>query len=204
MARVSYRVRYTAANGIPLGAETRDNIFRALFLDTGLVASALGLTGLDVFRERDLLGVSSGALCEQAVGQHLLHSQPLYREPEVHFWTREKAGSTAEVDYVVAEGPEVIPVEVKAGRTGTLKSMHVFLREKGRGFGIRLNGDVPSVMDARTSIPGGPDVPFRLLSLPLYMVGQVRRLARVCLGLPAQPATGTGGAIRPTTSRRRR
>ena len=184
-ARVAYRVRHTAANGIPLEAETRDTVFRTLFLDSGLVASALGLTGLDVAQERDLLGARSGSLCEQFVGQHLLYSQPFYRAPELHFWTREKAGSSAEVDYVIAEGPGIVPVEVKAGRTGTLKSLHLFLREKGRTFGIRLNADVPSVMDARTSLPDGRDIPFRLLSLPLYLVGQVRRLSRECLGLPA-------------------
>jgi predicted AAA+ superfamily ATPase len=185
LARVAYRVCHTAANGIPLAAETRDNVFRMLFLDSGLVASALGLTGLDVVQERNLLGIRSGALCEQVVGQHLLNSHPFYREPELHFWTREKTGSSAAVDYVIAEGPEIVPIEVKAGRTGTLKSLHVFLREKERAFGIRLNSDVPSLLDAKTSFPGGADVPFRLLSLPLYLVGQVRRLSRECLNLPA-------------------
>ena len=186
LARVAYRVRHAAANGIPLEAEARENAFRVLFLDSGLVASALGLTGLDVVQERDLLGNRAGALCEQVVGQHLLHSQPFYREPELHFWTREKAGSSAEVDYVISEGPEVIPIEVKAGRTGALKSLHLFLREKSRSFGIRLNGDVPSLLDARTSLPDGADIPFKFLSLPLYLVGQVRRLSRESLGLPAR------------------
>ncbi|MBM4395589.1 MAG: hypothetical protein FJ087_07860 [Deltaproteobacteria bacterium] len=72
----------------------------------------------------------------------------------------------------------MIPIEVKAGRTGTLKSLHVFLKEKGRSFGVRINGDLPSLLDARTSITGAPDIPFRLLSVPLYLVGQVRRLCR--------------------------
>jgi hypothetical protein len=30
----------------------------------------------------------------------------------------------------------------------------------------------------QTALPGGPNIPYRLLSLPLYMVGQVRRLIR--------------------------
>ncbi len=182
MARVAYRVRHTAANGIPLEAQARDKVFRVLFLDCGLVASGLGLTGLDLLAREDPLGVQAGALCDQFVGQHLLYSQPLYRDPEVHFWTREKAGSSAEVDFVIAEGPQVVPIEVKSGRTGTLKSLHLFVKEKQRPFAIRLNADVPSLLDARTSVAGGDDVPFRLLSLPLYLVGQVRRLAREATG----------------------
>ena len=86
--------------------------------------------------------------------------------------------SSAEVDYVIAVGGKVVPVEVKAGRTGSLKSLHVFLREKGQDFGLRFNSDVPSLLDAETSLADGKNRPFRLLSLPLYMAGQALRLCR--------------------------
>lgn len=178
-ARVAHRVRHSASNGIPLGAEVKDNVFKILFLDVGLVSTALGLSLLDLERAQDLLLVNAGALCEQAVGQHLLHSQPLYQEPDLFFWTRDKASSSAEVDYVITEGQQIIPVEVKAGKTGRLKSLHSFLREKRRTTGVRFNSDCPSLMNAQTSLADGHNVPFRLLSLPLYMVGQARRLARV-------------------------
>ena len=69
-------------------------------------------------------------------------------------------------------------VEVKAGKTGALKSLHVFLDEKQRAFGLRFNTDAPSLLDARTSIAGRESRPFRLLSLPIYLVGQARRLCR--------------------------
>jgi len=52
------------------------------------------------------------------------------------YWAREKRGSAAEVDYVISQGREIIPVEVKAGKTGTLKSLHLFLREKGRRLAV--------------------------------------------------------------------
>jgi hypothetical protein len=74
----------------------------------------------------------------------------------------------------------VVPVEVKAGKTGTLKSLHYFLREKGLAFGVRLNADTPSLLDAATALPDGRNIRFRLLSLPLYLVGQVRRMVRTC------------------------
>jgi hypothetical protein len=66
-------------------------------------------------------------------------------------------------------------VEVKAGKTGTLKSLHVFIKEKQLSYGVRFNADIPSCLDIATSLPGKP-VMFKLLSLPLYMVEEVQRI----------------------------
>jgi hypothetical protein len=82
---------------------------------------------------------------------------------------------------VISVGGVVVPVEVKAGKTGTLKSLHVFLREKEREFGLRLNTDVPSLLEAQAPEFGGVKRPFRLLSLPLYMAEEAARLCRECL-----------------------
>ena len=128
--------------------------------------------------ESDVMLVNSGAVCEQFVGQHLLYAGAPYAEPDLHCWMREKSQSSAEVDYVISVGGKVVPVEVKAGRTGSLKSLHVFLREKGRDFGLRFNTDIPSLLDAETSLADGKNRSFRLLSLPLYMAGQALRLCR--------------------------
>ena len=178
MARVAHRVRHSSANGVPLGAEAKERVFKLLFLDVGLVSAGLGLTFLDIEKAHGPLPANAGALCEQVVGQHLLYSLPFYQEPALFYWTREKASSSAEVDYVIAEGRDIVPVEVKAGKTGRLKSLHSFLREKQRPLGVRFNSDLPSLLEARTALADGRNVPFRLLSLPLYMVGQTRRLVR--------------------------
>ncbi len=176
LARVAYRVRHTAANGVPLGAEADERRFKALFLDVGLMATASGLTLLDLEQAEDVMMVNRGALCEQLVGQHLLYSAPPWEEPQLFYWAREKRGSSAEVDYVISQGREIIPVEVKAGKAGTLKSLHLFLREKGKRLAVRLSSAPPSVLEATTSLSDGRNVPFRLISLPLYLVGQLRRL----------------------------
>jgi len=180
-AGIAHRVRHSAANGIPLGAEASDRAFKVLFLDVGLLCRSAGLTIADLEGAEDVMLVNTGAICEQFVGQHLLQTGETYDEPEVFCWMREKAQSNAEVDYLMSVGRTVIPVEVKSGKTGTLKSLHVFMREKRRDFGLRLNSDVPSVLDAKTSLADGNNRPFRLLSLPLYMVEQAPRLCRACL-----------------------
>jgi predicted AAA+ superfamily ATPase len=178
MARVCHRVRHSSANGVPLGAGASDRHFKVLFMDVGLLCRSCGLGLSDLESAEDPILVNAGAVCEQFVGQHLLHSGKLYEEPSLHCWIRSKRQSNAEVDYVISLGQTIVPVEVKAGKTGSLKSLHLFLREKDRDFGLRFCSDVPSLLQARTSLADGNNRPFRLLSLPFYMIGQARRLCR--------------------------
>lgn len=182
LARVTHRVRHTAANGVPLGAEADDRNFKVLFMDVGLLCRSCGLGAADIEAAEDVMLVNAGAVCEQFIGQHLLYSRPFYEEPELYRWMRQKRSSAAEVDYVTAIGQQIVPVEVKAGKTGTLKSLHLFLMEKRRELGLRFNSDRPSLLDGETSVAGRARKHFRLLSLPLYMVGQARRLCREVMG----------------------
>lgn len=175
MARVAYKVHHTSANGVPLGAEVDERNFKALYMDVGLMCSALHLSLLDLRRE-DLSLVNDGAIAEQFIGQHLLYGCAWYETPNLYYWMREAKSAAAEVDYVIAQGQQVIPVEIKAGKTGTLKSLHRFLLEKQRSFGLRFNGDIPSLRRDSTQKADKTRLEFELLSLPLYMVAQARRL----------------------------
>ena len=179
-ARIAFKVRHSSCTGIPIGATVNDKLFKVLFADIGLLSTAAGLNLLDFEKAEDVMLVNSGAVCEQFIGQHLLFSQQFYQEPELYYWVREKKNASAEVDYVISEGPDIVPIEVKAGKSGTLKSLHLFLRENKRFLGIRFNSDRPSILDSQTSLPDGVNIPYRLMSLPLYMVGQCRRLIRHC------------------------
>lgn len=112
---------------------------KPLFLDVGLLMSACGMTLRDIQTLWDTALVNSGALCEQFVGQHLLYRNPMFMAPELFYWCREKRQASSEIDYVISSGTTVIPVEVKAG---TLKSLHVFVKEKKLKFGLRFNADM--------------------------------------------------------------
>jgi hypothetical protein len=51
-------------------------------------------------------------------------------EPELYYWQREVKGSAAEVDYLWQTGEYILPIEVKAGKTGTLKGPgYIFLKK---------------------------------------------------------------------------
>ena len=172
LARLCHRVEHSAAQGVPLGAEVNPKVFKPIGLDTGLVLNALGLNATDL-ESVDLMLVNSGAVCEQFVGQHLLYRQQMYRQPELHYWVREQPSSSAEVDYVIGIGPHVVPVEVKAGKTGTLRSLHQFMSSHDCPLAVRLNTDLPSLTQAEGVLPTGQKYSYPLLSLPIYMVEQI-------------------------------
>ena len=176
LAGVSYRIYHTAANGIPLGAEKKERDFKLLFLDVGMASTILGVRLNEIYLAKDPMTVNKGVLSEQFIGQHLLHARKPFIAPELYFWNRQKKNSTAEVDYIHSIGQNVIPVEVKSGKTGTLKSLHQFLMEKKLNFAVRFNADVPSVGNFTLTLPQGGELEYRLVSLPLYMVGQLNRI----------------------------
>jgi hypothetical protein len=126
---------------------------------------------------------NSGRLCEQFAGQHLLYSDEPYRKPELYYWVREAKSSSAELDYMISSGSKVIPIEIKAGKTGRLKSLHQFIKEKGGDLAVRINLDKPSIFQDSKPLPDGQSVEYRLLSIPFYLMGQSRRLIQEDSGI---------------------
>jgi uncharacterized protein len=173
--KICYAVHHSSAQGIPLGAGSNDKNFKLLFLDVGLMCSSLGLTMANINDLDEVSLVNKGELSEQYVGQHLLYRKEFYNEPELFYWSREKIGSNAEVDYVIAHGPTIIPVEVKAGKTGTLKSLHLFVKERSLRIGVRVNLDIPSVMRCSGALPSGDRYDYNLISIPCYMIDELDR-----------------------------
>ncbi len=171
LSRVIHPVAHTSANGLPLGAERDERHFKALFLDIGLVNR---LCGLDLVGAEDLITVNEGALAEQFVGQQLLCAAPAFEDPQLFYWAREARNAKAEVDFVISRNQEILPVEVKAGKTGTLRSTFQFLREKRRRRAVRFHTGSPALEEVK--LPGEEGTTVQLLSLPLYAVGQLDRL----------------------------
>ena len=176
LSRVVTLVHHTSANGVPLRAEASETRFKALLLDIGLCGN---LCGLSLTRTEGLLTVQEGGLAEQYVGQELRNLGQPFEEHPLFYWHRERKNANAEVDYVWAHEEHVIPIEVRAGTSGSLKSIHVFLAEKGCNIAVRLNMDRPSVGTFTAAVRGKNrvhDVTYTLLSLPLYLADQLGRL----------------------------
>lgn len=181
LARVATQVWHTSASGVPLAAEVDEGRFKICLLDVGLYVALSGLDATTLLAGQDPVLVNSGQLAEQLIGQELRAARPPYQEPALYYWAREQRTANAEVDYVIQHHGEVIPVEVKAGTSGQLRSLHQFLREKRRHMAVRFDAAAPSLLHAEATLPDRSTVAYRLLSLPLYLCGQVRRLLTAAL-----------------------
>jgi predicted AAA+ superfamily ATPase len=136
-------------------------------VDTGLINHVKGLMGELVLSER-ISDVYRGIIAEHIVGQELQASSysVLYK---THFWTREKKESSAEVDYILPWQGKLIPIEVKSGTIGKLRSLHQFMDEAPHSIAVRVWQGVYSIDKART-ITGKE---FTLLNLPFYLVHRI-------------------------------
>ena len=147
------RVRSTSGAGLPLGAEADDRHYKLIMLDVGLMQNLSGAT--EQLLDGDPMRIDDGAVAEQFAGQELLAHRSPYQQPELYYWHRQQRNSSAEVDYLVAANGRVVPVEVKAGKTGRLRSLAVFAEHYRPPAAVRVYGD-------RFRRDGG------ITSLPLY------------------------------------
>ena len=136
-------------------------------LDTGMVNFFAGL-------QKELLGtpdidhVFKGRIAEHIVGQEILalNHSALHG---LQFWVREKKQSNAEMDFVIAHENRLIPIEVKSGSVGRLRSLHQYMDQATHAYAVRIYGDKLKVSAVKT-INGKP---FYLLSLPYYLTGRL-------------------------------
>jgi hypothetical protein len=137
-AGVVKKIKRTSGAGLPLEAGIRDAYFKVLFLDVGLLHAVNGLY-LDTVRAQDFTALFKGAVAEQFVGQELLAYQNPYSRPLLYYWAREAKNSSAELDYLIQKEGQAIPIEVKSGSTGRLRSMHMFMEKYQVRHGIKIS-----------------------------------------------------------------
>jgi hypothetical protein len=142
---------------------------RLHILDTGLINHSLQIMGEMVFNE-NISDAHRGLIAEHIVGQELLASKFSIMN-SLNFWTREKAESSAEVDYILPYQGKIIPIEVKAGAIGKLRSLLRYIDEAPHNIAVRIYQGEYLIQQA-TTIAGKQ---FTLLNLPFYMVHRIER-----------------------------
>ena len=138
------------------------------FLDSGLLNHALKITGF-YYKDDSLNEIYNGKLAEQIVGQELL-AQNISSFEIPLFWTREKKQSNAEVDFLTIYDGKVIPIEVKSGKSGTLKSLHSFIDNSENNIAVRLYSGEYSMEENITPIGRKS---YKLINLPLYCASKI-------------------------------
>ncbi len=137
------------------------------FLDTGLINHINGLQQSIIYT-KDLNSVYRGIITEHICAQELI-SLSIHNPRRLLFWTREKKQSNAEVDFIILYKEFIIPIEVKSGKQGTLRSLHQFINRAPHPYAVRLyNG--PIKIDIIKTPEGNP---YKLLNLPYYCTGKI-------------------------------
>ena len=144
---------------------------RLQFLDTGLLNHSLGIQ-FSMVGIKDLNDVYRGRIVQHLVYQQI-QAQSNSVNNGIHFWVREKVNSNAEVDLVIQHGSIILPIEIKSGAQGRLRSLHQFINESNHKYAIRLLANQLSVEHLKT--PSGTK--FNLLNLPYYLATRISHYA---------------------------
>jgi len=149
-----HKVHRATAPNIPLKAYEDLKAFKLFLLDVGLLSCMTRLRQDTLLDGNVLFKEFKGALTEQYVLQQLKTIKGM----ETCYWTNDRG--SAEIDFVIDNGNDVIPVEVKAEVNLQAKSLKAY-RDK---FNPRLS--------LRMSMADYKDEGW-LLNLPLWAVGAV-------------------------------
>lgn len=154
MAGLFHRVVRSSGQGIPLGAQADLDDFKIIFLDVGLCQTLLKFDLAPWFIDPKATFINKGELVEAFVGQEILaYSDPISKEG-LFYWRKDARGSLAEIDFLVQIQNNVVPIEVKAGASKRIKSMHSFLdSHPSSSYGLRFSADNYSVYQNIRSYP---------------------------------------------------
>ncbi|MBO4773542.1 MAG: ATP-binding protein [Bacteroidales bacterium] len=170
------RVSHTAANGLPLGAEVNLKFRKYIFADSGLLLRTLDM---DLGGSRDLTQlilagaaeslVNKGDLAELVLGWEMVKYGSPKSQHELYYWENTAAGTTSEVDYLMAKEMKVLPVECKSGISGKMKSLHYFMRNRHLDYAVRCSLENFGTLSISES--DGND--RRIEIIPLYAVSNL-------------------------------
>jgi predicted AAA+ superfamily ATPase len=168
-AMIVKRVYSSSSLAVPL-LENQRKSPKIIFLDSGLVNYSLGVRE-DLFTASELNSIFQGQIAEQVVGQ-ALQTLTHARQYKFSYWFREMRNSTAEIDFLISFKSRLIPVEVKSGKAGKLKSLHLMMAESTVPAAVRFYSGKLNILDLQR--PDGST--YKLLSLPFYLVYRLEEI----------------------------
>lgn len=156
----------TTSPKIPLQKDLRKSP-RLQVVDTGLMNQLAGYQ-YNLLGTKDLNENYQGTVVEHLTGQELLTTDHNVLH-SLNFWIREKKTSSAEIDFLLTHKGKVIPIEVKSGSAGKMKSLHQFMDLVDHNIAIRLYADTISIVKAKSS----NGKLFYLVNMPYYLAGHL-------------------------------
>ncbi len=176
-ARIVRLAYHSHADGTPLAAQIEEKVFKAYWLDVGLLCLMSGLSSS--FSSLSETQIFKGKLAEQFVAQHLSDLSGAIDRQTLYYWLREGKAANAELDFVIQHNAQIVPIEVKSGKSGSLKSLLQFIAARKCTQAIKFNLSPPSEEEARHQVVttnGVVPVRFTCHHLPLYFAEELGRL----------------------------
>lgn len=175
-ARLLHICFHTNGNGTPIRAQKDEKVFKLYFLDVGLLCYLMRADYDDILSG----SLIDGIISEEFIGTHLAYTwQDVYgtEEPELYYWLNDKKSASAELDFVIQKGTAIIPIEVKSGQSGKMKSLIYFMLTHKLKRAIRFDlaeRDEDRIREVRsdkmTTLNDSFVGKFELINLPLYAV----------------------------------
>ena len=177
-AGIIKRVSYTAANGLPLGAEIKDKFRKYIYLDSGLLlrildmdlGSARPLTNLIMSGSAEDL-VNKGGLSEMILGWEIIKYNNPRSQHDLYYWDNTGENTSSEVDYIIARDMKVLPIECKSGTSGKMKSLYYFMQKKHITEAIRCSLENFAILENPDK--QNPDIVRRVKIIPLFAVSNL-------------------------------
>lgn len=168
-AMVISRVFASASKEMPILGNLKKSP-KLLHLDIGLVNYQTGMRA-ELAMMTDINAVYHGQLGEQIAGQTLL-ALNTHRNDNLNYWYRDQNGATSEVDYLIVFHERLLPVEVKSGKTGTLRSLNNFIDSSKCDFAIRVYSGGMRLEQLKTARKKN----FSLFSIPFFLLFRIHEL----------------------------
>ena len=142
-----HKVQRVTKPNLPLKAYEDLKAFKLFLVDVGLLSCLVRL-GQTVLLDGDrLFNEFKGALTEQYVLQQL----KTVKELGTYYWTNDRG--SAEIDFLLDTGTEVIPVEVKAEKNLKAKSLKIYCEKFKPKTAVRTSMSDYKKEDWLTNIP---------------------------------------------------
>lgn len=163
---------------IPLGAESNNKFSKYIYLDSGLLLRILDLDlgGAQQLIDLVLSGtaadlVNKGGLAELMLGWEIIKYNNPRTQHDLYYWENTSEGATSEVDYIIARNMKVLPIECKAGMSGKMKSLFLFMRQKRLSEAVRCSLENFALVENRDKQDN--DSLRRVYVVPLFAVSNL-------------------------------
>lgn len=177
-AGIIKRVSHTAANGLPLGAETNNKFRKYIYLDSGLLLRILDLDFGSAQQLTDLILsgtaadlVNKGGIAEMMLGWEIIKYNNPRSQHDLYYWENTTEGTVSEVDYIITHDLKILPIECKAGVSGKMKSLYLFMRQKHLTDAIRCSLENFALLE--TIDKQDSDTPRKVQIIPLFAVSNL-------------------------------